>query len=170
MEIWKAIEGYEGRYEVSNEGRVRTLSYKGGPRVVVMNATLDSWGYPTVTLASPRATFNVHRLVALAFLGPRPERLEINHIDSDKMNAAVTNLEYVTGTQNQRHAFAAGTKSHYGEKNPFAKLTGAEVQQIRDLYAAGFGTVELAQMYSIHRTTVRRIVRRFAWPQLGEKS
>jgi hypothetical protein len=113
-EVWKAITNYEGMYEVSSLGRVRSVERrvrhaKGGlaiKRGRVLANHLDSKGYPIVSLcrASQCIKARVHRLVAEAFV-PNPRGVpHINHIDGDKANFAIPNLEWVTHQENCRHA------------------------------------------------------------------
>lgn len=106
-EIWKPIEGYDGIYEVSNKGRVRSYyNNKHGmrkkPRIIKGLSGL----YETVALRKngKNNTQNVHRLVAQAFI-PNPNNLkEVNHIDGNKKNNIVTNLEWVSHKSNMVHA------------------------------------------------------------------
>lgn len=100
---WKPIQGYEGFYEVSSEGRVRSLRGKK-PRLLNINKTVA--GYPHVGLVKRvdglrrRFWYSVHRLVAAAFIGPCPDGYVVNHKDEDKANNLVSNLEYVTRREN----------------------------------------------------------------------
>jgi len=116
-EEWKPIKGYEGEYEVSNYGRVRsldrkairerdnaTISYKGK---LLRLSTIPS-GYIKVILHKKQ--YAVHRLVATAFI-PNPEnKAEVNHKDGNKTNNCVENLEWCTRGENQKHAFRIGIK------------------------------------------------------------
>lgn len=106
-ELWKSVVGYEGLYEVSSSGCVRrTGKNHGATRGRLLCQRLGRGGYPVVRLTAGAITKTcyVHRLVALAFLGPCPPRREINHKDSNKLNPLVTNLEYVSRSENIRHA------------------------------------------------------------------
>ena len=126
-ELWKGIPGY--RYEVSNLGRVRSLDrltlrrhgqykrkwwkYRGR---VLRPGIYKKYGYPIVVLRrmSKSRTFNVHQLVADAFL-PKPTmaRVEINHIDGNKSNPAVTNLEWITHSENAHHSIDFGLRKTF---------------------------------------------------------
>lgn len=103
-EHWRDIPGYEGRYQVSNEGRVRN---HGG---WILARNKQNSGYFIVHLykgaRTTRKPYLVHRLVLAAFVGPSEQ--DANHLDGDKANNALTNLEYVTREQNMQHAVAVG--------------------------------------------------------------
>jgi len=118
VEVWKPIAGFEGLYEVSNLGQVKSLERlritKGGGITKVceriLKQTLNKFGYCKVTLtkAGKHHFFVAHRLVAMAFI-PNPEiKPEINHKDGNKQNNCVDNLEWCTPTENKRHAYATG--------------------------------------------------------------
>jgi len=107
MEQFKDIAGYEGLYQVSNTGKIK--STVGRFRDVDnLRQTSNGLGYNTVTLCKDgkRSTRNTHRLVATAFLGESP--LQVNHKDGDKKNNNVDNLEWVTAKENIRHAIDKG--------------------------------------------------------------
>ncbi len=95
MEIWKPITDYEDLYEVSNYGRIRSLCGRYGKNKI-LSQCVGSKGYKLVTLCKKgkQKTVNVHRLVAMAFI-PNPDSLPcVNHIDEDKSNNNVSNLEW----------------------------------------------------------------------------
>lgn len=115
-EVWKDIAGYEGLYEVSNLGRVRSLDRYVPHRTFgkkfckghVMATHINNAGYVTVNLCKHNryTSYDIHRLVAIAFM-ENPEGLpEVNHIDENKQNNCIENLEWVTKQQNESH----GTK------------------------------------------------------------
>ena len=115
MEIWKDIEGYEGLYQVSNLGRVRSLNYKRTGKVQNMKLGTYPNGYKMVDLKknNKRKAHLVHRLVAKAFI-PNPDQLcEVNHKDEDKANNAVDNLEWCSHIYNQHY----GTKTERQAKS-----------------------------------------------------
>ena len=126
-----------GTYEVSNRGRVRNAQTGRLKSQFKLGA-----GYRGITFFK-RQKASVHRLVAEAFLGPPAPGLEVNHIDGDKANNCVTNLEWITHSQNQRHAYRVlGTLKLNlpwpgGEANRAAKLTEHDVCCIRGLRDSG---------------------------------
>lgn len=109
MEIWKDIPGYEGRYQVSNIGRVRRLLFhnKPCPRVKQIMAGTYCKGYLTVGLYDGETTKSVgiHRAVALAFIPNPDNKPETNHKDSNKSNNHVSNLEWCTTQENILHSW-----------------------------------------------------------------
>ena len=125
-EEWVDAVGFESFYEVSNKGRVRRKKgetvYKDG-RVARFSQTIlkqgkDDKGYHRVYLSvgSVKKTVRVHRLVALSFIPNLESKKTVNHIDGDKSNNYVHNLEWMTNTENMRHAFEIGL---YDERNKY---------------------------------------------------
>ena len=109
-EVWKSIDGYDGRYEVSNLGRVRSLEFRNNQtafsRTKIMKATDNGHGYLIVSLreGGGRKNHYVHRLVAEAFI-PNPDNLPvIDHIDHNRSNNIVTNLQWMTQGDNVRRS------------------------------------------------------------------
>lgn len=113
-EIWKAIEGYEG-YEISNLGKVKSMNYSRTDKEKIMKPCKNNYGYLVVYLYRnrKRKLFYVHRLVAAAFIQNPKGFEQVNHIDENKSNNAVENLEFCNakyninyGTRNERMAFS----------------------------------------------------------------
>ena len=120
-EQWLPVIGHEGYYEVSNLGNVRSVRYDHNGQLIysrLLKPAVKQRGYLGVVLCKQSVTTNhlVHRLVATAFI-PNPDNLpEVNHKDGNKLNAVVTNLEWCTGSDNLRHAYALGLKQR-GKRN-----------------------------------------------------
>lgn len=106
MEVWKTIEDFPN-YSVSSDGRVRKDS---SGKILI--ATRDSRGYPSLSLKDENGwhTKMVHRLVAKAFVENPYEKRSVNHIDGNKSNNHISNLEWVTNSENMSHAYATGLK------------------------------------------------------------
>lgn len=106
-EEWRPVVGYEGLYEVSNLGRVRSLPrWRSHQQKLVLRCSSNNSGYQQVHLSThnKQKSMTVHRLVAQAFI-PNPEnKPEINHIDGDKTNNKIDNLEWVNRKENVHHA------------------------------------------------------------------
>lgn len=178
QEIWLPIAEYEGAYEVSNFGNVRSLDREinkldrcGNPYCVqskgrTLKKTMTR-GYQQTYLCSKSksSTYAVHRLVAKAFLGDRPDGYQVNHIDGDKTNNRTDNLEYCTPSQNIRHAHDNGLAINpKGSNHPCAKLSDADVLAIRKRLASGESGVAIAKDYRyISRRTISSIKTKSSW-------
>ncbi|MFA6069813.1 MAG: NUMOD4 domain-containing protein, partial [Janthinobacterium sp.] len=124
-EIFKEIDWLKGIYEVSNKGRVKSLartSYRSNGRILIkkeriMTNSVNFFGYETVYLNKKR--YPVHRLVAIHFLVNENSFPEVNHIDGNKKNNNVENLEWCNRSFNLKHAYKTGLKvGMKGDKNP----------------------------------------------------
>lgn len=110
MEEWRTIEGTDGRYEVSNTGKVRSNNYLGHGKTVELKQNKDRGEYHTVYLyfEGKRKFKQVHRLVAQAFIPNPEEKPQVNHQDGNKSNNNVSNLEWNTKKENSQHAARTG--------------------------------------------------------------
>ncbi len=124
MEIWKDINGYEGYYQISNQGNVRSVDRFDGVhdrKGTIIRHGLKQNGYLQVGLRKhgTRKWFGVHRLVAIHFIKNPDNKPQVNHIDGNKQNNTVENLEWVTEKENQNHAARIGLRDNMpkGEKH-----------------------------------------------------
>lgn len=166
-EEWKDIEGFEGAYMISNFGRVLSLPRQGTrtkePTLRSISLTHD--GYPKVRLIfnGKDVTARVHRLVAEAFIDNPDGKETVNHIDGNKENNHVDNLEWADRHEQMIHAYGKGLKSAMkGTGNPNAKLTEDQVKSIRKEYipySKEHGTVALGRRYGVDNATIGNIVR-----------
>lgn len=107
-ELWKDIDGWTGKYQISNLGRVKTLNYKRTKKEKIMTGITDIRGYKSISFreggaGSKQKHFLIHRLVAKKFV-PNPDNKPfVNHIDGDRSNNAAKNLEWVTRSENEMH-------------------------------------------------------------------
>lgn len=104
----------------------------------------------------------MHRIVMLAFAGPRPPGHDIDHVNGIKSDNRLANLEYVTRRENMRRAFATGLILT-GEEHHSAKLTDQEVRFVRDCHAAGALQKDLAADFGVCRQTIGRIFQGIEW-------
>lgn len=121
IEVWKDVVGYEGRYQVSNLGEVRSLPiksvFKDGQvhylKGMILKQTFTSTGYKKVELKKDgiSKSFKVHRLVAMAFIVNTYEKPFINHKDGNRINNIVDNLEWCTQKENMKHACDTGLRN-----------------------------------------------------------
>lgn len=125
METWKPIEGYEDKYEVSTMGNVRSLNYRNTGKTHILKPVAAGKGYLMVGLCR-NCTMKwekVHRLVAKAFI-PNPEsKPQVNHINGIKTDNHIENLEWVTESENQKHAYKKGLKKG---KPEWGKILGTK--------------------------------------------
>jgi HNH endonuclease len=130
-----------------------SMDYAGTGLPVIMRTSLGN-GYLKLELLGKHLT--VHRLVAEAFLGRCPSGAQVNHINGVKTDNRVSNLEYVTRSENMKHAFRLGLQSNQGERHSQSRLTDEKVREIRQLLAVGFKQAEVAKMMNVHQTAVSR--------------
>lgn len=167
-EVWKKV--YDDYYEVSNLGRVRRAKIGGRNtrigRVKKLTVGKKS-GYVYVGLYAEgeHKLFQVHQLVALAFLGPCPEGKEVNHKDTNKQNNGCTNLEYVTKKENSEHAKRFGLlRPSFGSRNGASRLTEGKVKEIKNLYSTGkYMQKDLAKKFGVSTWPIWAIVNGKTW-------
>ena len=109
-EIWKDVFGYEGTYQVSNLGNIKTFNWKNTGKERVMRPAVDGSGYLRTMLAKDgvNKTVKIHRLIAETFIDNPENKAEVNHIDGNKTNNRVDNLEWSTRAENINHAIKNG--------------------------------------------------------------
>lgn len=164
QELWKGIPGFPD-YMVSNLGNVRCFTPKRGRsthRNFKPHRASNGYLQVVITAGGHRRILSVHRLVADAFLGPRPEGMHTRHLDGDKNNNAVANLAYGTPAENGQDKVRHG-RSNTGERNVKAKLTEVMVADIREARAKGVSAKQLASFYLLNPSTVHRIVNGTYW-------
>jgi len=170
-EIWRDIPGFEGSYQVSSLGRVRSLprtvsvydSVRGiayakpYPGKLLRQAVCDSAGHLSVHLGKHCRGIPVHQLVMLAFHGFPPPGTEARHLNGNPRDNRPENLAYGTHSENMLDMYRDG----YGH----LKLSQEEVRQIRFGLACGWSVKELAGAYGVSETSIRRIRkrRRYNW-------
>lgn len=159
-EAWRPVVGHEKTYSVSSLGRVRRDAPAHGARPGrVLTAWAGRGGRKMVTLSTGnvRSAHSVHRLVALAFLGPCPDGVEVNHIDGDPTNNVVPNLEYVTRAENMAHAAQLGLTAA-GERHGLTEMTNTRARRIR-LLATRYDNKTLSTRLGISESAIGRLVR-----------
>lgn len=165
MEIWKDIAGYEGLYQVSNRGRVKSLPRNGTSKSEkLLNLHKDSKGSYNVSLSKngKRKIAYVHRLVAEAFL-PNPDNLpQVFHIDGNPANNDVNNLYWCTQEFIREQLYWTGKLKNYkGTASKNSKLSNDDIIMIRAIYKKGdkaLGVTSLAKQYQVSKSTISYIV------------
>ncbi|MCH8315293.1 MAG: HNH endonuclease [Planctomycetes bacterium] len=171
METWKPIPGYERFYEVSDRGRIRRSAdrryFKKGTPI----ATTPHYGYIVAGLSAADGTrrqWMVHILVLAAFVGPKPEGLDTDHINGDKTDNRLGNLEYVTRCENMQRAIAMGFRDNVrGSGHCNAKFTDDDVRDIRKALDAGETQTSIALRYSVWQTTIGQIALGNTWKHIA---
>ena len=175
-EVWKSVVGYEGFYEVSNMGRVKSLARfvggKGGSlRPIpecIKKTSVNRCGYEKIQFSDGvgrKYHTVVHRVVAGAFLENPHNKAQINHIDGDKLNNSVDNLEWATSFENQRHAVELTRR--YGERTGTPKLKEADIVDVRFLIGNGVRQYDVAKLYDVSRMTIYRVMSGRNWKRVA---
>lgn len=174
-EVWASFEVKGLEYYISSLGRLRSpkreLEYSLHGRMVVrttppkiLKAVQDSYGYAMVTIK--HKVFHLHRLVAKCFLGD--SNLEVNHLNGNKLDNRVSNLEYCTHFQNMQHAFKSGLidiRTVNKKRSEKAALLNRKVaieqeEEIYNLVSCGKTYKELSLIFNVHPTSIGRIYRK----------
>jgi len=170
-EEWRDVPNFEG-YQVSSLGKIRGIDRlkqgRNGLRLTrgqEMKQMLNKKGYPEVRLRKNGThTRLVHKLVASAFLVKPEGCTQINHINGIKTDNSIVNLEWVTNSENQLHAYKLGLQpSRAGEGNGRATLTDKKVTIIKELYNSGKGAKEVSEILGVSLYTVRAIIAGKTW-------
>lgn len=177
-EEWRAVPGFEGAYEVSNLGRVRSLErvvtvrgrHDGQARRRIRGRILKpglSVGRPVVNLSSDGSHRHalVHHLVLEAFVGPCPDGQECRHLDDNRQHNKLSNLEWGTRVENMADRRRNGRRRRgvRGEANNAAKLTENDVRLIRRLRADGMSYQRIGRVVSVGWMAVRSVSNGDTW-------
>jgi hypothetical protein len=168
-EVWKDIPGYEGFYQASSKGRIRSVS-----RIVRRKNGFARWsgkilrpapstesGHLVVRLSKlgKAEMFGVHVLILMAFVGPCPKGMEGCHGDGRPGNNSIDNLRWDTHRNNQRDMQKHGTANFIkGERHQNAKLSDEQALKIRQLRKCGWGRNQLAKKFNVTGGTIHNIV------------
>lgn len=172
-EEWEDIPGFEGKYAASTFGRIKryagyySTTFKGKALIrfnkekVISGNSLSVKGYKRVNLTDGKTHF-VHRLVATTFITNPSNKPQVNHIDGNKLNNHVSNLEWVTNQENRNHAVKHSLIA-CGEVTNSAKLSEAHVRQIRRMYLEGYKQEDIAKTFTISQQNVSSIINGKSW-------
>jgi hypothetical protein len=180
-EQWRAIPEWEGLYDVSDHGRVKSLARviqqtsrwgkpmtRRWPETILRPVRIGSGGYQAVSLwiARTQVVARISRLVLLTFVGPPPgPEYEAAHSNGDRDDNRLTNLRWATPKENSADRIEHGTDP-IGERNPAARISAIQADEIRRVYRqGGVKQVELAARFGLAQTQISRIVRCESWGQ-----
>ena len=159
MEIWKDVKNYEGLYQVSSLGRIKSLSrlmergkFTHFSKEVIMNGQLDKDGYNVfmLTLNRKQKLLKGHRIVAQAFISNHDNKPQVNHINGIKTDNRVENLEWNTNSENQLHSYKIGTSKKGGEHGRAKKVLNIQTGIFYDTIS------EAADAHNIRRNNLSR--------------
>ena len=181
MEIWKDIKNTNGRYKVSNLGRIKSSGFSvkrsNGRQYTskekILKPATDSCGYLRCALSygGKLNTHKVHRLVADEFInGKTDARNQVNHKNGIKHDNRTQNLEWVSSSENCKHSFVYGLqKPKRGTLNGNSKLTEKDVKHIRhEHHANGVTFRKLSIGYKIDKKTISQICKFEIWKHIGK--
>jgi len=163
-EIWKEIDGFNERYWVSSSGNVKSV-YKTRPEKILKQMT-NKCGYKSISIYDNNRKIKiatVHRLVAIAFLDNPNNKPMVNHIDANKTNNKLENLEWCTSSENIKHAYSMGLMDNKGSKHPRAKINEKTVIAIKADILSGMRNIDISGKYKVHKDTVSNIKRNKQW-------
>lgn len=175
-EVWKWIPNYEGTHQASNLGRIRSVDrvvpVKGNKEEFsrrkgrIMKQFTHPYGYKILRLCREGkcTSLKVHRLVLAAFKGYKEDLPYVNHIDGNKSNNNLDNLEWCTASYNQKHAYNLGLRSPIkGEDKKDAKLTLPDIVTIWCYLLEGFELKPIAEYFGVSLSTISHIRTKRNW-------
>ena len=178
IEIWKDIKGYEGMYQVSTQGNLKSLdrivnhpksiklTLKGG----VIKSSVNGSGYKIVQLNKngKGVIYLVHRLVSGAYLNNPDNKPQVNHIDGNKANNLLENLEWVTRSENMIHAYE-NNLNHKGENHYKSKLSKTRVSAIKRLLRINpnVNKYSLAKKVGVTNGVIYQIINNTTWKHVS---
>ena len=186
VEIWNDIKEYEGYYQVSNLGRVKSLKrsyeverhkskYLYNKKEKILSQTTTKLGYKRISLNKHNKlkSFLVHRLVAKAFIEEIKDKNQVNHKNCNKLDNNLFNLEWVNQSENMKHAYKNGfnhTQNLKGDNHNNKKLNFEEIKEIRRLYKKENTTyLKLSNKFNTCMSNIGRIIRRERWDYNNEE-
>lgn len=161
--LWKKISDLAD-FEISTTGLIRNQKSKVP---VTLCQTKNGYLKTNIFHNGKRYSQLVHRIVLREFT--HKSSLQVNHKDGNKKNNHLTNLEYVTQSENIKHAFRLGIQCHTGEKNPAHKLAEADIKSIRKMAAERrISQRQIAREFGISQSSVSKIINRKKWQGVEE--
>jgi len=168
LELWRDIPGYEGTYQASSLGRIKSLAGAGRTRAryqdIILAPVKHHTGYHLYSIGPKGKSVFGHKLVAMAFLGEPEEGQVVCHFDGRKGNNCADNLRYDTQASNEQDKRRHGTYQE-GTGNPRAILTDEDVVTIRTRRAAGEYCYTIGKDYGMSAGHISKICTGMLWPK-----
>lgn len=162
-EVWKEIPNFE-KYEASSLGRIRNRK-----TLRVLKTFVNNMGYERVGIRDSKSakTAYVHRLVAMSFIKNSLNKSDVNHIDGNKLNNELSNLEWASSSENNQHARDSGLHSGIGETHYLSVLTESDVKNIRKIYSErNISQNKIAIMFNVSHGTIWAILNGKTWKNI----
>lgn len=169
-ETWKDIKNYENKYLISNLGNVRSLKDGWGNKQNKYLKKLENkQGYYFVILSKNgiEIAYLISRLVAQVYIPNPKNKPQVNHIDGNPKNNNINNLEWVTASENKKHAYRIGLISSLGEKNGNSKFKEKDIKLIRNMFKTNKYTYrEMAIKFNRSYTNIYQIINKVLWKHI----
>lgn len=164
VEIWKDIEGYEGLYQISSFGSVKSFHKdKENGKLKWLNTHRKGYYFVSLSIHGKNTYPKIHRLVALTFINNPEDKEQVNHIDGDKLNNNVNNLEWMTNQENRDHAVKHRLIAR-GETMHRSNLTETDIKNIRIRYKQEkISQEKLGKIYGVCQQSITNIINYKTW-------
>jgi hypothetical protein len=171
IEIYKDIPNYQGLYQASNWGNIKSLIDKyGHKKEYILRPSSNCYYYHVILCKNGKQkTHRIHRLILETFVGPCPPGMECRHLDCNSKNNRLDNLLWGTRSDNRKDSIKNGTwfnpkpNDLRGENNPISKFKNKDILNMRKLYREGLTTGEIGKIYNTSYKNIWRIVKNKRW-------
>lgn len=164
-EIWMKIPNYNNYY-VSNLGNIKNIKTKNILKGTIRGKPPKDYLFVQLSENNQQKHFFVHTLVMISFVGIKEKGIVINHINGNKQDNRLINLEYCTQSHNRKQDFIKGRQSLVGENNTQAKLTEIDVINIIKLRNEGNTYLEISKKYKVGSSCIQRIINGQGWSHI----
>lgn len=172
-DVFLEIDGYPG-YVINKDGVVKRNSYTKFGRNLsdsplftvkekVIKARYNEYAEVAVCVKGAKTSAKVHRLLAIAFIPNINSYPQVNHIDGNKYNNSLSNLEWCSAKENVKHSYATGLASNKGSRHPRSILKEEDIANIRGFRNEGLSLKAISQKYGVHPTTIGKVTKGVNW-------
>jgi hypothetical protein len=165
-------------YDIKDKKRFRDTEYfvTTDGKIIrndrILKPSINNAGYYSLTIChkGSKKMMMIHRIIAETYITNQFNKLEVNHIDGNKLNNHIDNLEWVSSSENKKHAYTHNLMNALkGEKSKLSKLTEIDIKWIRDNYkkgVKGFGYISLSKKFNCHKSTIEDIIKYKTWKHI----